>query len=75
MPATKTPKAPKPLSAKKLDALVNASYAAVFNCVTVSIWDLGKISALARAAYAVEPTEAAVIAALESAKLVYAVKL
>ncbi len=61
----------KPLTAKKLDELIARRYSVVFHCVEVAITDLGKIRRLALAAYAAEPTEASIDAALTAALPIY----
>ncbi len=54
----KTPKAPKPLTTKKLDAVIGKMWP--LYCRPVNIMDIGKIFAAARAAYAANPCEMAI---------------
>ncbi len=66
-------KTPKPLTPKKLTALIGQMWPAVGEGVVISIWDIPKIYAAARTAYGLEPTEAAITESLKASAVKFAV--
>lgn len=66
-------KAPKKLSTKKLDTAIGKFYGTHAAGRTINMMDIGKVFAHARTAYAANPTEATLEAAVKEAVATYTV--